>query len=750
MSLRITAIILLFKALVVNAGDQPGLVRGRVYDNHTGEPLPNASVVFDSGRGTTSGIDGYYHLRVDTGHINLTFRFIGFRTVTRAVFVAPGDTVDIDIGLEQDVGEINQVVVSAGKVEQRISELTVSMNVIKPEAIASSHITDAADLVNKNPGIEVMDGQASIRGGSGYSYGAGSRVLALIDGLPVLSADAGNIKWQFLPLENISQIEIIKGASSVLYGSSALNGVINFRTSSAGSRPATRMYIETGIFDRPPRREWLWWDSPRMFYSTSLSHLQRSGNTDVGLAIHLLSNEGYRRLNDENLGRVSVTLKHDDTRVKGLSYGTSINAGLTRKRDFILWEDARSGALKQDESTAIRLNGNLVTVDPYITLTGKGQNRHDLRTRIQVSDNTYAEAPQNDSRALSFLSEYQYRHDFSPVLAVNAGIFENFSRISSAFYGDHSSMNLAGYTQADITPADRLKLIAGLRVEYNILNGSVDRLVPLFRAGLNYRLLDYTFLRASYGQGYRYPSIAERHASTTLGSVRIVPNPAILPESGWSSEIGVKQGIMTGIINGQIDLALFYTRNSDMIEYIFGIYPVPGEGVSSFGFMASNVEQSRVYGAEVEFALHGLSGGFDNSISGGYTFMYPVEFDPQTGKNTDVYLKYRRKHSFKLNISTGYQDFDLGLSMRANSRLLNIDDVFLSPITRETILPGFHDYWLESNTGYIVFDPYTGYVINEIFRISVVVNNVFNTEYMGRPGDIMPHRNFSLRLTGSF
>ena len=215
MNLRITAIILLFNALVVNAGEQQGLIRGSVYDNHTGDPLPNASVIFERGRGTTSGIDGYYHLRVDAGQISVTFRFIGYRAVTRSVFVAPGDTVDLDMGLEQDIGEINQVVVSAGKVEQRLSELTVSMNVIKPEAIASSHITDAADLINKSPGIEVMDGQASIRGGSGYSYGAGSRVLALIDGLPVLSADAGNIRWQFLPLENISQIEIIKGASSV-------------------------------------------------------------------------------------------------------------------------------------------------------------------------------------------------------------------------------------------------------------------------------------------------------------------------------------------------------------------------------------------------------------------------------------------------------------------------------------------------------------------------------------------------------
>ena len=52
-----------------------------------------------------------------------------------------------------------------------------------------------------------------------------------------------------------------------------------------------------------------------------------------------------------------------------------------------------------------------------------------------------------------------------------------------------------------------------------------DKIVPIFRTGINWQAADYTFLRASFGQGYRYPSIAEKYASTTLGSVKIFPNP---------------------------------------------------------------------------------------------------------------------------------------------------------------------------------------------------------------------------------
>ncbi|MCK7529809.1 MAG: hypothetical protein MZV63_01490 [Marinilabiliales bacterium] len=60
----------------------------------------------------------------------------------------------------------------------------------------AAHITDAQELITKTPGIEVLDGQASIRGGSGFSYGVGSRVLALIDGLPMMSADAGKYQME--------------------------------------------------------------------------------------------------------------------------------------------------------------------------------------------------------------------------------------------------------------------------------------------------------------------------------------------------------------------------------------------------------------------------------------------------------------------------------------------------------------------------------------------------------------------------
>jgi iron complex outermembrane receptor protein len=726
------------------------VIKGKVFDLETREPLIAANVLYGNNQGTVTSTDGRYLITTQIGKISLSFRYVGYQSLTKIVYLEPEDTLVLDIGLKMEASAIDPVVVSAGKAEQRLSELTVSLNVIRPDFLSGSHITDPVELVNKTPGIEVLDGQASIRGGSGFSYGAGSRVLALIDGLPVLSADAGNIKWQFLPLENISQVEIIKGASSVLYGSSALNGVINFRLARPGPEPETKFFLETGLFDKPKNKDWIWWDSPRVFTSTSFSHMRKAGNTDIGTGIYLQSDAGYRKYNEEKLGRANLHLKHHNARIGGLSYGMNINAGITQKTDFVLWENASTGALIQDTSTANQLTGHLVTIDPFIQFSKNNSWRHELKTRFQSSENRFPDASQNDSRALSFLADYQSRFHPFEWLSLNAGLFENYSKIFSEFYGDHYALNLAAYTQADITPVEKLKLVAGFRIEFNSLDGETDRLVPLFRAGANYRISDYTFLRGSFGQGYRYPSIAEKFASTTLGAVRIVPNPDILPESGWSSEIGIKQGIAINKVRGFADLAFFYTRNTDMIEYLFGIYPTPDGSSFSYGFKSTNVENSKVYGAELSFLLNIENPSLDHSISGGYTYMYPIEVNPRSDNREIIYLKYRRKHSMKINYTGNYQSFRFGMDLKLASKILRIDDVFLNELTRETILPGFYDYWNSSNKGYIVIDPNIGVNLFGNYQISLAVKNVLNTEYMGRPGDILPHRHFSMRFSGRF
>lgn len=739
----------LFVLIQVKAAPD-GIIRGRVFDKSSGLGLSGATIILQHKSGTITNEDGWFELQKLSGKISLTFQYIGYKSAIRNVQLLNNDTITLEIGMENEVAEIDQVVISASRNEQRIAELTISMSLVKPEYMANSHISDAQELINKTSGIEVLDGQASIRGGSGFSYGAGSRVLALVDGLPIMTADAGNIRWQFLPLDNISQIEIIKGASSVIYGSSALNGIINFRTADASIHPETKFYVETGIFDRPSNKDWLWWNTPRIFSSGSFSHLQRFGNTDIGAGLYLVNDNGYRRLNDEQLGRVNFKLKHRSKNVEGLVFGLNLNGGITQQTDFVLWENAATGALKQNEETAIQLNSNIFNIDPFLSFRKNDRIKHELRGRMSSSKNSFPNSAQNNSHATNFYAEYQFWNKLSEKFALNAGLSENYSIVNSNFYNDHKAFNFGAYTQMEIKPSERLNIVSGVRVEQNLLDGTADRMVPLFRAGTNYRVLDYTFIRASFGQGYRFPSIAEKHATTTLGSIKIYPSQYVESEKGWNSEIGIKQGFGNRHFKGQLDLAFFYSQYNNMIEYLFGIYPDPLNGEFGYGFKATNIEAARVYGLELEYTILKTLGKVSNTLTGGYVFMYPSEYNVYTKKNTGDMLKYRRKHSVTINLSSAYQKFDFGFSLFIKSKILRIDDVFLSELTRESFLPGFYDYWNSHNTGYFLADVQLGYAIARNYKLSFVVKNIGNTEYMGRPGDIQPQRNFSVRLSGNF
>lgn len=724
-------------------------ISGQVYDGYTNEPLPGTTVRFGKSGATLTDGKGRFRFKVKVGVVKISFRHLGYGEVEKEIMVFKGDSIELNIAMHPQPTEMERVVISAGRAEQKLSDLTVSVSLIQPESIESAHITDAQELINRSSGIEVLDGQASIRGGSGFSYGAGSRVMVLVDGLPIISADAGHVRWQELPFENISQVEVIKGASSVMYGSSALNGIINFRTQDADEVGVTKFFAESGFFDSPERIAWKWWDRPRLFSAASVSHLKRYGNTDVSAGAFLNIDNGYRKLNENNYGRINLRIKQNNPNIDGLSYGLAMNGMHTQKQDFILWENGYTGALKQDTSTAQKMSGTSLTLDPTVSYTQSHRIKHDLRTRFRFTKNEFPENGDNNSDAFSQYLEYQFQYRVSKIVSLNTGISQYFSQVLSPFYGDHKSLNSALYVQADITPMNRLNFVAGFRLENNTLDGIKDNTIPLFRSGINYRVFDLTFLRASWGQGYRYPSIAEKFASTTLGAVKLFPNPNIRPESGWNSEIAIKQGLQTSYFNGLIDLALFYTQNKDLIEYVFGIYPDPVTQSYDLGFRAANIENSRVYGFELEFMANTVLNNVSYTLSGGYVYMHPVVFDPATNKNKDEYLKFRRKHALSLNMNASYKKYEINIQAIARSRILNVDDVFLNPATREDILPGFFDYWEKHNNSYFLMDVSLAYNISDRYKISLAFKNITNTEYMGRPGDIQPHRNFRIRVSGT-
>jgi outer membrane cobalamin receptor len=729
-----------------------GTITGRVYDEASGEPMVALHVSANGRSGTATDLHGAFTLTLEQGDHILKFSYVGYADQKIELSLSNGQTLQLEIGMKTSSKMLDEVVVSAGKYEQKLSDVTVSMEVIKPYQLSNQNIVSLDMILEKTPGFSILDGQPSIRGGSGFSYGAGSRVLVLVDDLPMISADAGDIKWNYLPVENLNQVEVIKGASSVLYGSSALNGVVNLRTQFPGNDPATEVTLFGGAFMNPPRKELIWWDSQPYFAGASFNHLRKAGKLDLSLGGNYYKNEGYREEDYENRIRGNMGLRYRFEKVQGLSVGLAASAMYIDQSDFLLWQDADSGAYRQNPESMTPLTGYRYNIDPDVEYVTVGGNRHSLKARVYGVKNSTLNEDRNSASRLWY-TEYRFLRRYSSGTNWTSGATFSRSVVTANLYEDHSGSNASIYTQVDANLAERLKLSSGIRWEINTLDGDLYLSLPVLRAGLNYQAGEATFLRGSFGQGYRFPSVAEKFTETYIGALRIFPNPELEPETGWSAELGLKQGLKLGKWNGFADLALFWTEYSNMIEYTFDVYPPDPDDVPTFddvGFKALNVTSARIYGIEGTLSATGKAGPAEFRFSGGYTLMNPV--DPTLLDSAELVevdgqiLNYRRRHLLKLDMEAEAWKIFAGVNLQFYSRMINVDEVFLEPVIGNLILPGFPGYWEDHSVAYTLLDFRLGWNITEMIRISSILKNAFNVEYLGRPGDIGPPRNITLQL----
>ena len=795
-----------------NILSQDAVVKGRIIDAKDSEPLIGVNIQTQDHLGTVTNINGEYQLNLKPGNYNVIFKYIGYNKISKKISVQENQITNINLKLFEDVNQLEEMVISASKYEQKLGDVSVSMSIIKPELIENKATRDAESIIQQVPGVQINENQASIRGGSGWSYGAGSRVLVMVDGMPMLAGDANDIKWSAIPLENISQIEVLKGASSVLYGSSALNGVINIRTKYPTDEPITKINISNGfympgygkrkgtslsggdsILDK--RRSQTWWNSPRGYAQGNFTHLRKINvNNELVLGGSFMKDQGYRLGSNDQRIRINGGWKHFSKKFNGLSYGINLNNNFNKSTTFFLWASADSvlhalGGTSDSTTTMSTSSTSRIMIDPYISYISKNGNEHQLKTRFFRTDNK-----NNTNQGASsdyYFSEYQFQKRFDNKLTLSSGAMSSYTLVKSQLYGDHNSTNIAGYIQGD-KKWRKFNITAGMRMEYfkidsvqskgKLFNKDLNTpFQPVFRFGATYQPKEYTFVRASYGQGYRFPSIAEKYISSSVGSLNVFPNLNIQPEYGWSAELGLKQGFKIKNFQGYLDISGFITQYNDMMEFIFGIYNLDGsnpsasdlQNISSQGFEAimnsigarsTNVQNANIPGFEISLVGQGnLTENISFSILAGYTYVNPTAINPDstyllTFSNPDTItpknsiLKYRNKHLAKIDFQVDYKKFSVGMSTRYTSLMENVDNIFVEPIpgTGIEILPGYGQYRNSRMNGDVIFDARVAYQINKKSKISILMNNLLNREYTNRPGNVMPSRTiiwqYSLRF----
>ena len=893
------------------------IIRGTVIDAQTRESLIGVTVCLseDASTGTVTDFDGHFTLNVSSSSpVKLSFSYIGYESTERVV--KPGDAV-VKVLLMPHNEVLDEVVVSAGRFEQRQTDVTVSMEVVKPQALRSQAPTDLTAVLQTLPGVEIIDKQPSIRGGGGWTYSVGSRCQVLMDEMTILNPKTGEINWNNIPLENVGQVEVIKGASSVLYGSSALNGVINVRTQRPGLKPQTKMSGYVGVYNNYKNYYYTGARLP-LYYGAELSHSRRIGDFDVAAAISGFKDEGYRQQSFNDRVRAGGNMTYHapmDDEGKYMSMGLNMNYVANQFGDFFIWRSPKDPIHPSPLTNMGRKEHNF-NIDPFFNYddTERGIS-HKLRTRFymtadnitapsagistedllkwgvtsfdldkikgyydQVKGYTDAGIPLQDALLVTFKDvaipvkgedwltavvngidlvknglgytgtvaelhdalayamnlltnddptrpeltyngyvDYQFAKQWESGVRLTTGINWNHITNTANITGRHETDNLAAYLQYDHRIADRVSLSAGMRLEYYRMDSSFKEaniqigkwlcpVRPVFRAGLNWEIYKAGFLRASFGQGYRNPSITEKFARKDIGGVGVYPNHNIKPESGYNVELGYKQLYKLGPLTGMLDVAAFYTEYQNMIEYQFGLFrnsdytminsmtdvtselqsmidgikatkSLSGAGIG-IGAQFVNVNRARIYGAEVS-----TSGRFDIkrdmalNYMVGYTFTEPEDMnnderiaeeatytDPLQMKNKSndsKYLKYRNKHNFKATLDYNYKWFTIGLNMMYRSKMLAVDYLMVDEREKETpdlmdyarmFIFGYedgislHDYWMQHNTGIFTMDLRCAVRFKEHAELQFIVNNLLNTEYSSRPMALAAPQTFVCRL----
>lgn len=741
-------------------------ISGIVREKSTNTPIVGAKITASDGAKAISDFDGKFKLNCQKFPVTIITSMMQFLNDTITV-----NTVEeIVIKMREQTNDLETVVVSAGRRKQAIEEVPVSMEIIRPQLIDNKGITDLEQAVDQTPGVFTMDGQVSIRGGSGFAYGTGSRVLLLWNGMPLLSGYAGDTQWNAIPMEQTSQIEVMKGAASVLYGSGALNGVISLVEKEPGIIPETKVKIQYGIYDNPARNSLKWWSRSPMNQQIEAYHGQMFKKIGYTLSTTLFNNDGYRGGETEQRGRISGSLFFKPQKILRLKAGLGYNYQYQKTGNFLIWQSDSLGYTpsggtdtSNSESTLTYNIGHRFFIDPYLKYIDKYNNRHNLKARIYSATNNNINNPQQGSGAIIYFSEYQFQKQFGNGISVTTGISNIYNVVVSKLFGDHTSNNLAAYGQYE-HKIGKLDITAGVRLEYfqmdeksgdtDFMLSKKDSLIipfyPVFRTAFHYELAKYTHLRASLGQGIRYPSVAERYTATSVGALNIFPNPILRPEIGWAAELGIKQGVKIGSWKGMLDVAAFVNEYSNMMEFSFVILP---DGV---GFQAQNAEKAKITGIDLSFNSMGKIGNIEIISLIGYTYMNPISLNKDASyqllfsdSGTNI-LKYRFKHLAKADIEVNYKKMSAGFSCRYNSFMTNIDRTFEDAVFGTFILPGLKEYRKKYNKGSLVFDFRFGYKINEFMRIGLIANNILNTEYSSRPGDIQAPRNFMLQLQMKF
>lgn len=633
-------------------------IHGNVTDAETGEPLIGVNIVLaGTFTGTATDARGEFTLTLSPGSHTLTVTMIGYKSKRIPIMLPEsGPVVRLNIALERDIITTPQIVVTASRSAQDIMDLPLSVSTLSPREIFSKNAITLNEVLTTQAGVSMVHNQLNIRGASGFTLGAGSRSLLLLDGIPIMGSAAGNITWDIVPASEIERVEIVKSGGSAMFGSGAMGGVVNIITRNAPARPETRFRSIVGFYSQPGYDQWKWRSHRGMFSMYEVTHSRPLGAHGFWIRAQRSVTDGYTQLGWKRALSFTGKIK--------LNFGNRSNASVYAN----LLSD-EGGAISQwkspadpfeapeiskhDQSSGTKLNLNTVwntVFNRQIILRVKG-----ALYRVQWQNqgtNT------DGSLEQKLLGETQIEVPLGNDHHVTAGYTLQQAYINADIFGAHTVQTRALYGLIRLKRG-RFSTSLGGRYESFLVDGAPFDHQTVPQIAFNYRPFSWLSLRASYGGGFRSPTVAELYSRSRLNVFKVEPNPNLRSETSRSGEIGYslrwagKSSLLSFI---QWEGALFRNAFVDLIE------PRPDRfGIIHF----ENVTRADISGWET-----GITGGFFRrllTVQLAYTYLNPVEINA-AGTILDT-LSYRYRHYFTQTVNVYLKAFTFSLDSRYSSRI---------------------------------------------------------------------------------
>lgn len=603
MSLRTLSSWLFLTALLLSptqAQPNRGTVTGTVTDEE-GAPLPGVQVADPSlQRGTTTDSEGTYTLDgLPTGTHTLEFRFVGYQTAVREVHLEAGETVTLDVTLKSRVLETEGITVTGTARAQRTLRSAQDVDVLGTEALEMERSAALGALLEDH-----VPGASSIQTGSQTGKPvlrglSGKRIRVLKDGIAQEYYQFGVRHSPTTSTTEAERIEVVRGPSSIQYGSDALGGAINVITKAAPTAD-----FGEGRFGGRAHAQYYGNNAER----AAGLELQGARGT-VGARAGL-----ERRVADNYTAPDAPTFFETQ---QGGTYGDPKYTGEIPFTNFDQWSGYAQVGTQGDFGT-LQLYGDYWANRQNFLLPGGGPAGHAenppvglgqnlehsnviakanivadgfvLRPRLGVQTSVRQSGTPgttlSDIRANGGIGDFEYPLDLKTT--VYTGRFE----VAHPPVGDVSgtvgvtvqhqdaetrgpaelqppaqTWNVGGFIFEE-TEVDRWTLTAGLRADWRTVEAapnertevpaelSNDYLTLAGALGANVVVADGVALAANLSSGFRAPSVFELYASGVHGGVAAVQRgtPDLSPERAYSSDLSlrVRRDRLTAEVTGYV------------------------------------------------------------------------------------------------------------------------------------------------------------------------------------------------------